>query len=864
MVQYQTVQIPELRDCKVARHDCLLTLLPADANSNVRLLDHPDVVRAVPNRQGLVPLPLHQRRHLRLLQRGHAAAHHRHALGAHAHHELSHLLVEHHRQRAPVDDQGVGGAGVLGFLDGRQLALQLHLHQLVRLLRQRAVGHAHHVLHHVVQQQAARRPDVDGRLHLVPRQHPHVDAAGLQLLNRFRDAVLQLVLDGGGAQQLQVLLNELGHLLQLLGAVVQRRPCEGKLFLELRPLLLAHLALRQAQRAQALLRALLQVLLGLLGKGVSLGAQPLENDVVRALAVQPDLPVGLLAGDDGHTLASGVELQHPEDLVLRFLKGAVRLPLAQKYGGGAALVHEQAVLAGGDDEGQLVGRLSLVRHAFLGGLALGNDGVAKRQDVHEVVDHGSVGLARAVSHHQPLVAHVEALHLGHLLGRRHAPAAHHGGALHLGHALAVHGSRHRHLEQLHDVARERARFVREHRLNHPQLLVEVGGAAHHAHVQGRVVHAAVVADEVHLGHLHQLDGDVERDGNEVAVQNEGGDKVPERHHHRLVRVKVRLRVPRHEVVHLLAEHGGPRGGEEGPHETHRKQQEEHEQDDVVDLTLHRAALAGRSGAVHHHLGLVPRVHHHAEDRLRVAKAGAPQEQVARVQRHHLAVVQSEGAVEGVDAVVGRVALDAARHLQRLLLRQLAGGLHRGFDLEVGLAVQVHRLHVARALRVGRPEEEQVRGEVRVARHLHQLPHAHLHPGLRHKLALPTHEHQRAVHGVVRLGAVPVLHALLHQRNREHRNQREDAREGRHGGQLRGGQHCHQEEVDVAQARELLVQAARQEGHHVVLGGGHVVALVPHFLVSVRLMHEHLPLLLHGARTQPEVELRFLEHGKHQV
>ena len=55
-------------------------------------------------------------------------------------------------------------------------------------------------------------------------------------------------------------------------------------------------------------------------------------------------------------------------------------------------------------------------------------------------------------------------------------------------------------------------------------------------------------------------------------------------------------------------------------------------------------------------------------------------------------------------------------------QQLARGIQRLLDLEVALAIQVDGLHVRGAVRVGRRQQQQVRWEEGVARHLHHVPH----------------------------------------------------------------------------------------------------------------------------------------------
>merc|ERR1719220_2756300 len=57
---------------------------------------------------------------------------------------------------------------------------------------------------------------------LVPGKHPNVDSRLQQLLDRLGNVLLQLVLDGGGPEQRDVLLDQLGRLVDSLLPVRQR------------------------------------------------------------------------------------------------------------------------------------------------------------------------------------------------------------------------------------------------------------------------------------------------------------------------------------------------------------------------------------------------------------------------------------------------------------------------------------------------------------------------------------------------------------------------------------------------------------------------------------------------------------------
>ena len=96
--------------------------------------------------------------------------------------------------------------------DERVVVLRLELHLLlerrelaldVALLLEARYGE----LHHVVREVTTRVRDVDGRVLLVAREHPDLDARQAQRLECIGHVLLQLVLDGRGANELQLVLN---------------------------------------------------------------------------------------------------------------------------------------------------------------------------------------------------------------------------------------------------------------------------------------------------------------------------------------------------------------------------------------------------------------------------------------------------------------------------------------------------------------------------------------------------------------------------------------------------------------------------------------------------------------------------------
>mmetsp|Transcript_16698 Transcript_16698/g.41752 ORF Transcript_16698/g.41752 Transcript_16698/m.41752 type:complete len:678 (+) Transcript_16698:123-2156(+) len=364
--QHQARHVLELRKGKVGGQHRRAPLAPADAAPDVRGLDHAHIIGAVPDAQrDGAALDLHQLGDRRLLHGAHAAAHHGLARVAQRHERVVVLLLERQRQRAALDDQAHVGVALHrarracghAVRRGRwQQALVLHadvLHlNLVQLLTQhlrlhrararavqlgrgalvprrrgghaRGVGRAHKValahLHqrHVLGEEPAGQRDGDGGLHLVARQHPQPDAASRQLLDARGHAILQLVLDGRAAQQLQALLHLLAQRVEPLVAVLAQR----RLGVNVAPRPVGvevglDLAVGQAQRAQARAAKVLHVRGGqVLERQVLRVAvvQALVDDGVGALAQQQQ-PAALVAHDDRLALARRVELEDVEHLV---------------------------------------------------------------------------------------------------------------------------------------------------------------------------------------------------------------------------------------------------------------------------------------------------------------------------------------------------------------------------------------------------------------------------------------------------------------------------------------------------------------------------------------------------------------------
>lgn len=88
--------------------------------------------------------------------------------------------------------------------------------------------------YHASREELAGETNVDGRLLLVTREHPDLDAGLGQLEDGLGHAVLQLVLDRCSTKQEKILFDLLCHIVHLLCAVNERRLGLLKLLVPLR------------------------------------------------------------------------------------------------------------------------------------------------------------------------------------------------------------------------------------------------------------------------------------------------------------------------------------------------------------------------------------------------------------------------------------------------------------------------------------------------------------------------------------------------------------------------------------------------------------------------------------------------------
>jgi hypothetical protein len=245
MREQQDRQVSELCDGVVGRIDCLHTLLAADANADVGFLDHRHVVGAVSNgeRADRHAVLVHghtlldELHHFSLLVRRHTTGHHGlTALRELQQHVLAGLVVAivHSQQTGPIDNESTRfGARRVAHIRAVMVAvvaatavcrteftapiairglLQLlrldHTELLLQSREQRLrIGACllvdDDVLHELLRlHQVARHGDVDGGLFFVAREHPYVKAGPHELGDALGHAVLQLVLNRGGTQQI--------------------------------------------------------------------------------------------------------------------------------------------------------------------------------------------------------------------------------------------------------------------------------------------------------------------------------------------------------------------------------------------------------------------------------------------------------------------------------------------------------------------------------------------------------------------------------------------------------------------------------------------------------------------------------------
>lgn len=111
---------------------------------------------------------------------------------------------------------------------------------------------------HGLSDESTRQTDVDGRLLSVTRKDPDLDTRLLKRVDGVRHAVLKLVLDGRCTQQHEILLNQLGHVVE---SVAPPNDLTGSLVVHVRPLAVllgGDLSRGEAERSKSLGSVVLQ------------------------------------------------------------------------------------------------------------------------------------------------------------------------------------------------------------------------------------------------------------------------------------------------------------------------------------------------------------------------------------------------------------------------------------------------------------------------------------------------------------------------------------------------------------------------------------------------------------------------------
>mmetsp|Transcript_17808 Transcript_17808/g.62498 ORF Transcript_17808/g.62498 Transcript_17808/m.62498 type:complete len:585 (+) Transcript_17808:2623-4377(+) len=497
MYQQQSLQKAELSDGKIGCVDSLSALATRNPNSNLRLLNHGHIIGTVADgqRHGLRRDAFsHQTHHLCLLRRAHPARdEHGAALGDVQQLLLGLITLHEDLQCLPRDHQSLP-AGVVKV----PISLELvEVHRALLLVYDAQV--------HGGSQHLGAEADVPRRLQLVTSEDPELDASSADLLDGLGDAFLELVLDCGCAQDVQTHFDVFGDIRQFLLSIFGFTHGHVVACLPILYLWQAQPSVADDECSKALDRELFQILLKLW----VLVRSPVQHDIVSSLDEQEEFFPFL--NNHRHPLARGVELVGGEHRVSQLPGGRSWRGHVNAHIPAAAAPEGPPLFSSGGHEGELVGALGLVLRPSI--LARGNHhGVGHRQHLKEGVHRRPV---HASTCRLQLVAAVEAI-LAALLK---------GAIFDICDCDAL---------QLHVVLRERACLVREDVANLAQLLTQVRRARNcrvtHAVVEELllVIHMLVVANEVALEGIAELDGRVQRDRHKVGVQCEKG-QPPAKH-----------------------------------------------------------------------------------------------------------------------------------------------------------------------------------------------------------------------------------------------------------------------------------------------------------------------------------------------
>eukprot|EP00906_Rhabdomonas_costata_P004867 RCo007275 len=350
-----------------------------------------------------------------------------------------------------------------------------------------------------------------------------------------------------------------------------------------------------------------------------------------------------------------------------------------------------------------------------------------------------------------------------------------------------------------------------------ELLIEVAGLdLHGLLVRG---HLHVELHELRLEALAQLHRHEQADGHHVAQQHEVG--AVHQHEVESIVVGVAGEVGVLVLVAGVQAHAGQDRDEA------LLEQQQHK-DQLVQLLVQAGKLRDLLLEISKQLGVCAAVRGDTVGVRGVLQPAPPEDDV--LQRERLGdPVEVQHSLPLHQRGVGGIPSDADRGLwPKGCRREQVTRLHNGLlGLDVGLPIQVGRLNIADPVVQGGRQHHNVRDDLAVALHLHNIPNHHLVAADRQLRAVPHHNHGCAIGLAV--GAVPVvvLNRVLHRGHSQHKHQGKDRRRGDHWADP--GDQCDahvNQEVEVRDLPELLQEVQREEGQDGVLRGADKVGGEP--------------------------------------
>eukprot|EP01137_Pigoraptor_chileana_P037562 Opistho-2@34839 len=528
MHEQEALKEPELRKGEVRGKHGLATLLTTDTNANVRSLNHADVISAVANRKSDDILRLlDELDEERLLQGCDTARNDGAALRGEANKLRLDVLIEAVDKARSVDD---ACARLLDQCNTLQIGADL----LQRLV---LCGCVDDEEIHVVCEEAAGIPNVDRSLLLVSRQHPNLDICLGEVGNGLGDAGLQFVLDGRCAQKNETVLNLRSNLLDLTLAFVHRDERSAVLCIPGGVLGVGDHAARKHKRSQTVRGKGAEMHTGDALQFVVFRGEAFVDHRVGALGEQQILPAGV-PQDHRHALAVAVKLDNMQQLIHNRLPAVHNRHLPR-----TRPLELKPKLPRGGHERTLVGRLRMVHNLPRLRIGVRKRSVAQRQQAEKLRRLRIAALDRAQKLLVPEYFSASADHLSRLLRRLRRNLRRNTRRRRLCSRLVravVHNAPNCALDKRHDIARERARLVGKHILNHAELLAQRRRAAVRRRVRVLIVHKHIPVDEKALPNADELERYVEGNGHERVQEHNKRHKLDHAHFtRRVVRAVVR-------------------------------------------------------------------------------------------------------------------------------------------------------------------------------------------------------------------------------------------------------------------------------------------------------------------------------------